>query len=183
MNKSLRVLFIYNIIFVSAFYLFNPLYAIFAEGIVNTVFAVSVTVSTLLISTTLFTFLISKFGDKVKEKEYLLLAGYLVRSVAWLSFILARDLQTLILIQILLGLGEALGTSAFNAIFAEHLDRHKHIKEYANYHILSTIVGASSTLIGGIIVTKFGFTPLFLTMSILAMISFFGILIKPRKLL
>lgn len=183
MNKSLNTLFIFNIVFVSAFYLFNPLYSIFAEGIVKDVFSVSITVSALLFSSTFFTLLISKIGDRVKEKEYLLLGGYAVRCISWISYIFVGNLISLIIVQILLGLGEALGTSSFNAIFAEHLDENKHIKEYANYHILSTVVGAVSTLIGGAIVEGFGFRVLFAIMSVLALISFFGILSKPRDLL
>jgi len=183
MNRSLKVLFIYNGIFVFASYLFSPLYAIFAEQIVKNVFSISATVSALLLSTTFFTFLLSKYGDRVKEKEYLIMSGYFVRSVAWFCFTLIGSIQGLIILQILLGLGESLGSSAFNTIFAEHLDRNKHIKEYANWHLLSTILGAISAAIGGLIVNIFGFDTLFIVMSFLALISFFGILLKPRKLL
>ena len=183
MNKSLKVLFLYNGIFVFASYLLSPLYAIFAEEIVKNVFSVSVTISTFLISTALFTFLISRYGDKVKEKEYLLLTGYLVRSITWFCFIFARNIQWLIVLQFFLGLGESLGTSSYNAIFAEHLDKDKYIKQYASWQLISTIISVVSTLIGGIIVSKFGFTPLFLIMSALAFISSLGILFKPRKLL
>jgi MFS family permease len=183
MNKSLKTLFLYNGIFIFASYLFSPLYALFAEGIVKNVFSISLTISALLISTTFFTLLISKFGDRVKEKEYLLMGGYLVRAISWISLIFVNSMGALITIQILLGLGESLGSSAFSAIFAEHLDRNKHVKEYASWHLVSTLLGAASTLIGGLIVSIFGFNILFITMSLLAMASFIGVVVKPRKLL
>jgi MFS family permease len=183
MNKSLKTLFTFNAIFVFASYLLGPLYAIFVKNIVGDVLAISITTSVLLVSTTLFTYLISKYGDKVKEKEYLLIAGYFVRAVVWFLFIFANSLQTIIILQSLLGMGEAFGSSSFSAIFAEHLDRNQHVHEYANWHLTSTLVGSISTVVGGIIVSRFGFSYLFLLMSILATISFFGILFKPRKLL
>lgn len=183
MNKSLKVLFTYNGVFVFASYLLGSLYAIFAENITKDVFLVSITVSTLFVSTTILTYLISKYGDRVKEREYLLLGGYLVRAVTWFSFAFAKNIQTIIILQFLLGMGESLGNSSWSAMFAEHLDENKYIKEYATWHLITTILGAISTLIGGLIVKNFGFGILFFIMSALATISFFGILLKPRKLL
>ena len=183
MNKSLKVLFIFNGIFVFAYYLISPLYAIFAEGIAKDLFLVSLTVSIHFASTMVFCFLLSKYGDRVKEKEYLLMGGFLVRAVAWFSFIFTRNFYQLLAIQAFLGIGEAIGTSSFNAIFAEHLDDNKHIKEYANWHVITNFVAAMSSACGGFIASRFGWTPLFLIMSGLALVSFFGILSKPRTLL
>lgn len=76
-----------------------------------------------------------------------------------------------------------LGTPAFEVIFAEHLDEGKHIADYSDWKLISNIMLALGTLIGGVIVSKFGFTPLFLLMSSLAVISFIGVILKPRHLL
>ena len=38
----------------------------------------------------------------------------------------------LLVAQFLLGIGEAVGTPAFDVIFAEHLDKGKHINEYSD---------------------------------------------------
>lgn len=183
MNKSLKVLFTYNGVFVFASYLLGSLYAIFAENITKDVFLVSTTTFTLFLSTTIFTYLISKYGDRVKEREYLLLGGYLVRALTWFCFAFAKNIQAIIILQFFLGMGESLGNSAWSAMFAEHLDKNKAINEYATWHLISTTLGAVSTLIGGLIVKNFGFSVLFFTMSGFAIISFFGILLKPRKLL
>ncbi len=183
MNKPLKVLFTYNGIFVFASYLLGPLYAIFAKDVVKDAFSVSLTMSILLISTTIFTFIISKYGDRVKEKEYLLLGGYLVRAITWFFFAFAKNFQEIVVLQFFLGLGESLGNSAWSAMFAQHLDKNRYINEYATWQLITTILGAISILIGGLIVRNFGFSTLFFIMSIIATISFIGILIKPRKLL
>jgi MFS family permease len=119
----------------------------------------------------------------VKEREYLLLGGFLIRGIAWLLFILAGSVLHLILIQILLGIGEALGSPAFGAIFAEHLDEGMQIKEYSSWKIVENSITAIATIVGGLIVSSFGFVPLFIAMSGLAFISFLGVLLQPRNVL
>ncbi len=182
-NKSLKILFLYNGIFVFAGSLFGPLYAVYVGLLDSNILLVSITWSAFLIATVTFTFAISRFGDRVKEKEHLLMAGFLVRALAWFLFIFTGDIATLILLQILLGLGEALGTPAFDAIMAEHLGRGGHIRIYADWKLILNSMTGVGTLIGGVIAANYGFTWLFVAMSILAMAAFVGIALQPRKLL
>ena len=182
-NKSLKILFVYNGIFVFAGSLFGPLYAVFVGMIDKNILSVSATWAAFLIATFIFTLIISRVGDKIKEKEYLLIAGLLVRAVAWFLFIYATNIYYLVFLLILLGLGEALGTPAFDAIFAEHLDGGKHIKEYADWKLIVNGVTGIGTLMGGFIAAMFGFQWLFISMGVLALVSFFGVLMQPRRLL
>jgi MFS family permease len=182
-NKSLKILFIYNGIFVFAGSLFGPLYAVYVGLLDKNILSVSITWSAFLIAIVIFTLIISRIGDRVKEKEYLLMAGFLVRAIAWFLFIFATNVFYLIFLQILLGLGEALGTPAFDAIFAEHLDSDRHIEEYSDWKVVLNSVTGVGTIIGGLIATAFGFQWLFVSMSVLAVISFGGVLVQPRKLL
>ncbi len=182
-NKSLKTLFIFNGIFVFAGSLLGPLYALYVGTFDKNILSVSTTWASFLVATFIFTIIVSKIGDKIKEKEYLLMAGFLVRAIAWFMFVFAGNVFHFVLLQILLGLGEALGTPAFDAIFAEHLDGGKHIKEYADWKLITNGTTAVGTIMGGLIVTTIGFSWLFATMSGLALVSFLGLLIQPRKLL
>lgn len=182
-NKSLKTLFIFNGIFVFASSLFGPLYAVYIGLLDKNILSVSITWSSFLIATVIFTLIISKLGDRIKEKEYLLMAGFFVRAIAWFLFIFAGNVFHLILLQALLGLGEALGTPTFDAIFAEHLDGGKHIKEYSNWKLVLSGATGIGTITGGLIVIAFGFQWLFVSMSVLALIAFCGVLVQPRKLL
>lgn len=182
-NKSLKILFIFNGIFVFAGSLLGPLYALYVGTFDKNILSVSITWASFLAATFIFTIIVSKVGDKVKEKEYLLMAGFLVRAAAWFMFIFAGNVFHFVLLQVLLGLGEALGTPTFDAIFAEHLDGGKHIKEYADWKLIVNGTTAVGTIIGGLVVTTLGFNWLFAIMSGLATVSFLGVLIQPRKLL
>lgn len=183
MNKSLRVLVLFNGIFVFASSLLGPLYAIYVDGIANSVLAVSSSWAVFLFSTTVFTYLMARWGDRLKAKENFLILGYFVRAVVWFGYIYVGSLQALLLLQFLLGLGEAFGTPAYDAIFAEHLEKNKHIKDYSIWKVVSTLLGALATCMGGLLVTGYGFVPLFAIMSVLALVSMFGIILSPSNLL
>ncbi|PIR44103.1 hypothetical protein COV23_01710 [Candidatus Wolfebacteria bacterium CG10_big_fil_rev_8_21_14_0_10_31_9] len=184
MNKKARgILFLYNGIFVGAAAMLGPLYAIYVLKFVDGVTAVSVSWAAFLVSTSIFTYIVAKKGDGVKEKEYLLLTGYIIRILSWILLIFVHNLTALVLVQILLGLGESLGTPSFNALFVDHLDKNKHIEEYSNWSLIANLSSAASVLAGGAIVNNLGFKALFLFMSALSLIAFLGILLKPRKLL
>jgi MFS family permease len=182
-NKALRTLYLYNGIFMLAGGLFGPLYAVYVQRLGGDILIISLSWSVFLISTTLCTFLISRFGDRVKEREYLLLLGILLRAIVWIVFIFVDSIAVLLILQILLGVGESLGSPAFGALVAEHIDKGRQIEEYSDMQIIFNLSTAIATMLGGAIVAQFGFTYLFITMSVLAMISFFGFFFKPRKLL
>lgn len=182
-NKALRALFLYNGIFVGAAAMLGPLYAIYVVRFVDGVTAVSVSWAAFLVSTSIFTYIVSRKGDGIIEKEYLLLAGYIVRILSWILLIFVNNLTALVLVQILLGLGESLGTPSFNALFADHLNKNKHIQEYSNWSLVANLSSAAGILAGGAIVNNFGFKALFLFMSALSLVAFVGVLLKPRKLL
>lgn len=173
----------FNGLFVFGNNLVGPLYALFAQQFDNKVFSVSLSWAVFLVSATLFTWIISTVGDTIKEKEYLLISGYLVRSGAWLMFGFITNINQLLILQAVLGLGEALGTPAFDAIFSSHVDHGKQISEYSWWKIISNTVLICGTILGGLMVDRFGFKSLFGLMSIISLIAAAGIWLKPRKLL
>lgn len=162
--------------FVFASNMLGPLYALYVSDIDSRVLSVSLSWSAFLFSTVLFTLLISEVGDKVEHKYYMLVAGFFIRALVWFSYIFIHSIGLLIVVQILLGLGEALGTPSFDAIFAEHLDSGKHIADYAQWKIISSLGGAVAIFLGGLLVDAFGFDYLFFIMSLLAAIAGLGVL-------
>ncbi len=182
-NRSLKVLFFLNSIFVFAGSLLGPLYAVYVSKIDSKIISVSLSWAVFMFSSTLFMYFVSKYGDRVKEQEYLLAGGFLVRCFAWIGYIFISDLTGLIVLQVILGLGEALGTPSWNAIFAKHLDERKEIMDYSSWNIINNLMIAVATVVGGVVATYLGFNVLFIVMSFLALISFMGTLMTPRKVL
>lgn len=181
MNKSLKLLFLFNGIFVFGSSLFGPLYAVFVSHISNSIVAVSTSFAMFLISTTIFTAIMSLKGDLVKDKSYFLAASYLIRFTVWTLYAVTNSFGMLLVLQFILGIGESLGTPSYDALVAEHLDKNKHIRDYADWKIISNLVGAIATLVGGYVVTKYGFDVLFFAMAGLAFVSFAGVFLQPKK--
>lgn len=178
-HKTLRILLVSNSVFMLAIGLLGPLYAVFVQKFSSAVMTISISWAVFILSSTLFVFILSRVGDRL-DKKYLLLGGFLVRSLAWILLIFVSSLSQLIFLQVLLGLGEALGTPAFEALFAEHLDQGKHIRNYSDMWVANNVVAGVGTLIGGVVVSYLGFPILFILMSSLAIFSFFILLTKLR---
>lgn len=183
MNKSLKILFFFNGVFVFASSLLGPLYALFVQNIDSNILNVSITWAVFLLSTTFFTGMVGKYGDKIKEKEFLLCAGYFIRGLVWFFYIFVNKVELLLAAQFVLGIGEALGAPAYDAIFAQHLVKNNFVKDYSAWKIISTVVSALAVVIGGVIVTTLGFQTLFCVMSMLSFALVAGVLLIDRKIL
>jgi MFS family permease len=183
-KKSLKVLFIFNGTFVFASTLLGPLYAIFTiERFGENIGIATISWAVFLISSSVFTLIIGRFGDRIKETEYLLAFGYFLRGLIWILFPYIGSVGFLIFAQFIIGMGEAFGSPSYDALFAVHLNKKEKLREYSTWKIISNIANAIAVIIGGLVVQQFGFDILFQTMGILAIMSCVGILIQPRKLL
>lgn len=183
MNKSLKILLSVNSIFVLAVNLLGPLYALYIERLGGSIAVVSGTWSVMLLTTTLVNFALIRYGDRIKEHEFFLIVGYILRAIAWIGFVFAHSLSAIILLQIIIGLGEAVGSTGFDAIMAEHLDKSSHIRDYAVWKTISSLLASFATLIGGVIVTFYGFGPMFYFMGTLALGCAIFVYLLPRKAL
>ena len=181
-NKALKVLMSFNGLFLFGVMLFGSLNAIYVQRIGGVVL-VGVSSAVFCISASLFLWVVSRFGDRVKEKELLLALSYLLRSIGYLGFIWVNSALSLVIWQMIFGLAEALGTPTFSLLFAKHVDGDKEMMEYSDWSLVANIIMGIGSLIGGYFVSSFGFNPLFVIVSGFCFISGIGVLLMPRKLL
>jgi len=182
-NKVLKTIFISNGVFVFAASLLGPLYAVFVETIEKDIFTISLTVTALLISSVVFSYLISLFKDKYFNEYLMLGIGFFIRALVWGSYIFVGSISQIIILQVILGFGEAIGSPAFNAIFAEHLDKSKHISEYAKWSVLDKTIAAIGVTAGGFIAANYGFQVLFGAMSVFALAALLVLSIYRKQVL
>lgn len=183
-NKSLKTLIVINGVFLLAANMFPPLFALFVKELGGGAFAAGSIWATFAIVTGFLILIINRFEDcRIKEREYLIAGGYLARLIGWLGYFFATSFWHLYILQIILAAGEALGSPAFNAIYSEHLDKGKYVKQWGFFCASATIIMGIAALIGGAIVSQFGFRTLFLVMAFLSFLSFVLLMRQPRKLL
>ena len=182
-NKSLNTLLFINNIFVLAAAMLPPIFALFVEEIGGDIVSVGSLFSIFAITTGIMTRIISHYGDKFKETEYLIAGGYVLRIFVWIGYFFSNSLWQLCVLQLLLALGESLGTPAFNAIYSKHLDCGNFVKQWGIHTSLNFMVVGIAAMLGGIIVFYLGFRFLFAVMIVLSSIAFMLLMVQPRKLL
>ncbi len=179
-NLALKVLFISNSIYVFGALLLAPLYAVYVQKIGGGVLLVSISTAVFYVATSVFLIFMARWGDKVKEKEMMLSASYMIRGVGFLGYLFIHNALSLILVQAILGLGEAIGTPTFGALFAKHTDKKEEVMEYSDWSLTSYLVMALGTIFGGFIVSGLGFNFLFVTITILCFVSATWVLLTPK---
>lgn len=182
-NKSLRILLTTNGLILFAGAMLGPIYAIFVQeiggdimdaGIAGALFALAAGV------TSLFS---GAIVDKSNNQKMIVIIGYLLISAGFLSFLWVKSVIALFIAQIVIGLGEAIYSPAFDLAYTKHLDKGKVGKEWGAWESLNYFTFAGGAAFGGWLAFSWGFTPLFILMSAISLFSAIYLYLTPKKYL
>lgn len=183
LNRSLRILIMTNTILVFVFGLFVPFYAIFIENMGGGIATAGFTWALFMIMAGSLTLLFSHWEIRVKEQELLLAIGYIIRGVAFLSYAFMASMSQLAVTQVLWAIGMALGTPAFDSLYANHTDKDGSIQQWGSWEGIAAISSGFAALIGGILIQQFGFQVVFLSMAIICFMLGAYVWLLPRETL
>lgn len=183
LNKSLRVLVGVNTAMVFIVAMFSPFYAIFVKDIGGNLATAGFTWAIFPIVAGILTFLFSQWQMKVKEQELLLAVGYFIRGAVFLSYAFMGSIAQLIFTQVLWGVGAALGTPAFDAMYSNHTSKESSIAEWGQVEGMASIATGVAALISGVIIQAAGYFWLFSGMSLASVCLGVYIWLLPRELL
>jgi MFS family permease len=183
LNKSLRSLIIISGLFMFAFSMFSPIFAIFVEKIGGGISTAANSYAIFLAVAGGLTFFASKYENKMKEKELAVAWAQIVLGIGYVLYCFTKNVAMLFLVQVILGIGEALYWPAFHAIYAKHTDKENSVAQWGIYDGLAYIFPAIGAAIGGLMAEKLGFNFVFASMAILSFICGIYIIILPRKVL
>ena len=183
LNKSLWILVTTNTIMVFVIGLFAPFYAIFVQKIGGSLVFAGLSWAVLSIVSGVLILLFTKWELKVKEQELMIALGYLIRGAVFLSYAFMTSMPQLIFTQVLWGIAAAIGMPAFDALYSLHTDRDVSIAQWGGWEGIAAIASGVAALIGGIIIEAFGYSAIFIIMSLVSV--FLGIYIwrLPREVL
>ncbi|MBU1870601.1 MFS transporter [Patescibacteria group bacterium] len=183
LNRSLRILIMVNSILVFIMGLFMPFYAVFIQRIGGNIAFAGLSWAIFSIISGILIFLFSNWQMKVKEPELLIALGYILRGGVFASYAVMTNIPQLIITQIFWGIAVALGTPAFDSVYASHTNKESSIIEWGRWEGIAAIVTGVAALIGGIIIQAFSYEIIFIIMAIIS----FGLGIYvwrlPRELL
>jgi len=183
-NKALRVLLLTNGIILLAGAMLGPIYALFVEDIGGDLMDASIAGFLFAISAGIVTLLSGKFSDRIKRSDRVVILGYFMIGLGFFLFQYIETVTALFALQVLIGMGEAIYSPAFDKLYSENLDEGKYGTAWGAWESIYYFTTAFGALLGGLIVTNFGFSVLFLSMAILSFGSgIYLLIISPKRLL
>ncbi len=166
-NRAIRVLLGTNALILVAAAMLGPIYALFVERVGGDLMDASIAGSIFALVAGLTTLVSGKYADAIKEGELIVVAGYAIMGVGFLLYVWVQSVLFLFIVQAIIGLGEAIYSPAFDALYSKHLAKTKSGTEWGAWESMSYFTSAVGALIGGGVVTLFGFQSLFVVMALL----------------
>ncbi|MCX6721334.1 MAG: MFS transporter [Candidatus Staskawiczbacteria bacterium] len=182
-NKALRILITVNTVMVFVIGLLAPFYAIFVQKIGGNIAFAGFSWAVFSIVAGVLTLLFGKWQLKVKQQELLLALGYLIRGLVFLSYAFMGSIAQLIFTQVLWGVGAALGTPAFDAVYSAHTSKEDSIVQWGQWEGIAAIAAGLAALVGGILIQEIGYPIVFIGMSFICFLLGIYIWKLPREVL
>ena len=175
-NKIIRILTISDLIILSGYGLISPIFAIFITDSIKggTVEVIGIAMAIYLLAKSFGQIPVATTIDKIKgEKDdfWFLFSGSIIFSLVPLFYLVINAPWQLYLVQVLYGLADGAVLPSWYAIFTRHVDKNHEGIEWGIYRTLTDLGGAGAASIGGFLAYRFGFSSLFLTISIMSFIG------------
>ena|SRR3989338_179739 len=170
-NDVIKALTISDLFILSSFGLIAPIFAVYLTDNIKgaNLEVVGVAATIFLLTRSLGQLPVAYIVDKIKgEKDdfWVMVIGSLISSLVPLFYIIATETWHIYLIQLIYGLSQAFTYPSWLAIFTRHIDKKREGFEWGIYYTLTDLGGAVVAVIGGIVASSFGFTPLFIIVSV-----------------
>ncbi|OGF25846.1 hypothetical protein A2331_04615 [Candidatus Falkowbacteria bacterium RIFOXYB2_FULL_34_18] len=175
-NKIIRILTVSDLIILSGYGLISPIFAIYIADSIKggTVEVIGIASAIYLLSKSLGQIPIATTIDKIKgEKDdfWFLFSGSILFSLIPLLYLIINAPWQLYIIQALYGFADGIVLPSWYAIFTRHIDKDHEGLEWGIYRTLTDLGGAGAASIGGFLAFRFGFSNLFIVISILSFIG------------
>jgi MFS family permease len=167
MHKIYKILLTTSFIANFAEGLFLPIYAIYAETLGGDVLSISIAYAIYCgICGILFIFT-GKFIDKMKTKENMLIVAYFMYALSSIFYMVITNPIQLYLVEILFGASVALQQPAWTYFLTTYISKEELGLEYGYMKGGMYIITGFAIIVGGFIVSMWGFDTLFIIMAMI----------------
>ena len=172
MTKSKKLKFLLYIYIFSqvGFYIFAPLYALFARSLDISPRYIGFIWSAYSMLAAMFILLFGKFENHRRKEKYVKLGVY-IYPIADLLFLTVHSAKGLILVLGLNALGAGITFPALKTMFARNQKKGRESEEWSWMDSSNMFAGAVGAAIGGVIIGIYSFKGLFITMAIVQFIA------------
>ncbi|MDZ4228231.1 MAG: MFS transporter [Candidatus Levybacteria bacterium] len=171
MGKLKKILLISDAFYILSGALMGPIYALYVEKIGGDLLDASTTFALFMLTAGIVVFALGLWEDKSKHKRKFVVIGYGLAVLGTLGYLFVNSVHSLFLVQIILGLSAALKDPAYDELLSKASGRHLAFS-WGEWEALDYFALGTGALIGGIIVSNFGFQPLLFAMFLMAVFSF-----------
>lgn len=182
-QKSLKILLWTNGLILLSGAMLAPIYALFVEDIGGSILDAGFASSVFACVAGITTLVSGKYADKIRENELIIVLGYTLVGVGFFLLSQVTTMYHLLLVQALIGFGEAVYSPAFDAVYTQHIEKASSGVSWGLWESMNYFVSAIGALIGGVVAFQYGFTMLFSVMAGVSLISAFYIVFLPRNIL
>ncbi len=145
----------------------GPLFAIFAEKVGGDILDITWAWATYLVITGLLYILMGKLLNNKNYKEKAMVMGYSLNALLTFGYLLVDSPLKLFLVQAGLGIAEAIGTPAWDALYSKTIDENTDTYAWGLSTGQSQIATGVAFGIGGLITHFISFEALFITMGLI----------------
>jgi len=182
-NKATRILLGTNAMILLAGAMLGPIYALFVEDIGGDLLDASIAWGIFALAAGFTTLLTGKYADKIKQNELILVVGYILMGIGFALYLVVGSVMMLFFVQLVIGFAEAIYAPAFDALYSKHLAKTKIGRGWGAWEATDYFTAGAGAVVGGLIVTNFGFNTLFVVMALLSFASGLYIYLLPRRIL
>lgn len=172
MNSLIKILTYSDLLIISGWGLVNPIFAVFLSTKIKNgnLELVGLAIAVFLITKSFLQIPVARLIDKVKgELDDMIIMAIGTCIISLVPFLYANVFTAIqvLLLQVFYGVGYALVTPGWLAIFTRHIDRHQEAEEWSMYNSMTSLGAALAGALGGFLAEKFGFQLLFMVVGVI----------------
>ncbi len=171
MNTIIKMLLMSSIFYTFAAGLFGPIYAIYVQGIGGDLLAAGTAWAIFSFVTGILLLIFGFLEDHRLNKMLMLISGNIIIAFANIGYLFVSVPIQLFLIQVLSGIGLAITTPAWDALYSKNVNKKKESLEWAYWEGGTRIFYAAAALIGSFIASVYGFHMIFIIMALCSFAS------------
>lgn len=167
MPKLNKILLLASFLGFIAIGLFGPLYAIYVKNIGGDILDAGVAYGLFSLVSGIFILSLGRSTFFRKNLRLAVVIGFLLFTIGYAGYFFVTKPLHLFIVQIILGIGGGITEPSWDALFSTGLTAERSAQFWANWAGARDLALGAGALAGGIIVTVFSFTALFLTILVL----------------
>jgi predicted MFS family arabinose efflux permease len=171
LTKATKILLLASSLWYFGEGLFGPLFAIYAEKIGGDMLDITWAWALYLVVTGISYGLVGKLFMKSNYKQHAMIFGYALNAVLTFCYVFVHNTHQLFLLQIGLGIAEALSTPIWDSLFAANLEDKENSFHWSLASGHTHFVSGIAIGIGGLIANYVSFQALFIVMGCIQIIA------------